>query len=203
MPKISTIDSTQSRQVQAPKYPYQLSASKPFSKSSEKSYIDESSNTNVSTVNTVDVALADSVNAFSSPFIETGRLPICLDVITSLNDLFNEPTINKEADDKTLPWLLFQGQCLLISAADWQSKLSLLFESHVLSSNVFKKDQKLNSAASINQQLATISTQMSAQDLAVFIVDVDELLINNAIKVIDRNRLVSLMLSSVSEQLHS
>ena len=205
LPKISTIDSTQSRQVQAPKYPYQLSAGKPFSKSSAKSYIDESSDTNVNTVNTVSVAIADSVNAFSSPFIETGRLPICLDVITSLNGLVNEPTINKEADDKTLPWLLFynQGRCLLISAVDWQSKLRLLFESHVLSSNVFKKDQNLNSAASINQQLATISTQMSAQDVAVFIVDVEELLSNNAIKVIDRNRLVSLMLSSVSEQLHS
>ncbi len=208
LPKaFATGDLAQSNKVHAPKYPYQLSANKQFSKNSAefcsaKSYIDESSDKNVKPIN---AASADSVNILHSSLVEKARLPVCLDIITSLNGLVSEPSNTKDMDDKSLPWLLFynQGQCLLISATDWQSRLSSLFESHVLSHNVFKKDQTLNSAAYINQQLAIVSAQMTAQDLTVFIVDIEELLTNNAVKVIDRNQLISLMLLSTFEQLHS
>ena len=205
LPKtFATSNLAQSNQVHAPKYPYQLSASKQFSKNSAEFYsaeyyIDESSDKNVKPSSATS---ADSLNILNSSFIKTGRLPVCLDVINSLNGLVSESSNPKDIDDKSLPWLLFynQGQLSLISAADWHSKLRLLFESHVLSSNIFKKDEMLNSAACVNQQLAIVSAQMTAQDLTIFIVDVEELLTNNAIKVIDRNQLVSLMLLSASEQ---
>lgn len=208
LPKtFATGNLAQSNKVDAPKYPYQLSANKQFSKNSAefcsaKPYIDESLDNNVKPIN---AASADSINILHSSLVEKARLPVCLDVITSLNGLVSESSNAKGIDAKPLPWLLFynQGQLSLISAADWQSKLGLLFESHVLSSNVFKKDETLNSAAYINQQLITLGAQMTIQDLTIFIVDIGELLTNNAIKVIDRNRLVSLMLLSTPDKLHS
>ncbi|MBO6224023.1 MAG: ATPase, partial [Psychrobacter sp.] len=83
----------------------------------------------------------------------------------------------------------------LISSEDWRVKVGLLFESTVLDSHVFKKGEGY--ASDVNQQLATISAQMTQQDLALFITDIETLLVNNAIKLIDRNQLVTLMLTSI------
>ncbi|MDE4454145.1 DNA mismatch repair endonuclease MutL [Psychrobacter sp. DAB_AL62B] len=185
----STSHLTQNRQVQAPKQSYQL-PDKPA-----ESYIDES--------------VGHRINTLNSPFKETKPLPICLDIITSLNGLAAESSVIKDIEGvkgKTLPWLLFynQGKFLLINAEDWQSKMSLLFESYlfsgtVFSNPVFKKNNIANSATHINQQLATVSAQMSAQDLLAFIADIEELLTKYAVKAIDNNQLVGLMLSSSAE----
>lgn len=85
----------------------------------------------------------------------------------------------------------------------------MLFESHTLndqtfsnetfSNEIINKDKMLNNvnyASNINQQLASVIAQMSVQDSAIFIVGIEELLIKNAMKVVDSNRLVALMLSS-------
>ena len=64
---------------------------------------------------------------------------------------------------------------------------------------VFKKDKILHSAAAINQQLASVSMQMSAQDLLIFIADIEALLVKHAIKSISSQRLVAMVLSSTPE----
>ena len=193
----STSSLTQNRQVQSPKNSYELS------ERLAKSCISESPDPSI---NILITDSTDNVNTLNSPFKETKPLPSCLDIITSLNGLATDSIVIADIKGKTLPWLLFynQGKFLLINAEDWQSKMSLLFESHlfsgtVFSNPVFKKNNIANSATDINQQLATVSAQMSAQDLLAFIADIEELLTKYAIKTIDNNQLVGLMLSSSAE----
>ena len=205
----STIRLTKTQQVQAPRQPYQLSVSKDFSQNLEerlsgKFYSDDSSAKSIKLLSPVST---NNANILSSSLLTSESLPVCLDIITSLNNLAIESSYAKDIDNKSLPWLLFyyHGQCLLISAADWQSMLSSLFESQVLSNNFSKEGEilegkSIDSAAYINQQLATVSAQMSAQDLIVFLADIDSLLINNALKTIDSQQLVALMLSSVNKK---
>ena len=184
----STTHSTKSQQVQAPKQPYQLSENTPTSQTVNTSIISENISQNTRNISN-DVA------------INSTSLPYCLDVIDDLNKVLTESASTTYIEDKALPLLLFyyQSQHLLISAADWQSKLSSLFESHVFRDTVLKKDKVLNSAAAINQQLATVSMQMSPQDLMIFIADMESVLVKHAIKSIDSHRLVALMLSSAPE----
>ncbi|WP_426222724.1 DNA mismatch repair endonuclease MutL [Psychrobacter sp. DWR1-2-3] len=184
----STTHSTKSQQVQAPKQPYQLSENMPTSQTVNTSVISENINQNTSDISN-DVA------------INSTSLPYCLDVIDDLNNVLNESAITTDIEDKSLPWLLFyyQSQHLLISAADWQSKIGSLFESHVFRDRAFKNEKMLNSAAAINQQLATVSMQMSPQDLMIFIADMESVLVKHAIKSMDSHRLVALMLSSAPE----
>ena len=184
----STTHSTKSQQVQAPKQPYQLSENTPTSQTVNTSIISENISQNTRNISN-DVA------------INSTSLPYCLDVIDDLNNVLNESAITTDIEDKSLPLLLFyyQSQHLLISAADWQSKIGSLFESHVFRDTVLKKDKVLNSAAAINQQLATVSMQMSPQDLMIFIADMESVLVKHAIKSMDSHRLVALMLSSPPE----
>ncbi|MGP5337446.1 DNA mismatch repair endonuclease MutL [Psychrobacter maritimus] len=184
----STTHSTKSQQVQAPKQPYQLSENTPTSQIVDTSFVSENIIKNTSDISN-DVA------------INSTSLPYCLDVITHLDNVLNESAITTDIEDKSLPWLLFyyQRQYLLISAADWQAKLSSLFESRVFRDTVLKNEKMLNSAAAINQQLATVSIQMSPQDLMIFIADMESVLVKHAIKSIDSHRLVALMLSSAPE----
>ncbi|WP_440464135.1 DNA mismatch repair endonuclease MutL [Psychrobacter sp. ASPA161_6] len=209
-----TTHSRQSQQVQTPKQLYQLSVSAPILSNpflqrskqsySEMSYRDESSAQSINALSEVltKSGQTNSADISSSSSIVSKPLPVCLDIITHLNDIATESANAKDIDSKSLPWLLFyhQAQCLLISAADWQSKLSVLFESQVLSNNVSKKDELLKSPAYINQQLATVSSQMSAQDLIVFIEDIDSLITDNAIKIIDSHQLVASMFSPLNKQ---
>ncbi len=187
------------RQVQAPKQSYQLSPKLPANKqSSEYSAeynIDESLNQKVNTSNTVPV---ETVNFLSNSYVGKTGLPHCLEVIIGLNDSTFAFSPIKHSNRKALPWLLFyhQGQYFLISASDWWSKLEWLFESHVFTDGVFQNEETQRSASAINQQLATVSAQMSTQDLMVFITDVEALLTEHAIAVIDNHRLITLMLSS-------
>ena len=200
LPKTSsTSDFDQSRQVQSPKQSYQLSAQNPLSRHDE-SYIDRSSNQKTNNLNE---ALTDTATDLKDSFIEIKDLPYCLDVITDLSDLESDSALIEDSHDKTLPWLLFynQGPCVLISADDWWLKMGSLFESSVFDNgvfknNVYKKGKTPNNAHDINQQLAMLSAQMTRQDLAAFITDVEALLIDNAIKAIDRHRLLALILSS-------
>ncbi|QOD11760.1 ATP-binding protein [Psychrobacter sp. 28M-43] len=180
----------QHNQVKATRQSYQTTAnqslsSNPLLQESVQSHInersDQSNNSNNSTSH-----YSDGAGTFAS-------LPICLDIIEKVETI----GIDSSAEDKKLPWLLFyhQGQCVLISAKDWQSKISQLFESLTSSQQVFKKDRLPNRATEVNQQLMTVNTQMSAQDSMVLVNDLTEIIMNNAIKTIDSHRLVKLMLS--------
>ena len=122
-------------------------------------------------------------------------------MINDLNKVLIESASTTYIEDKALPLLLFyyQSKYLLISAEVWQSKMGLLFESRVFGDMVFKKDKILHSAAAINQQLASVSMQMSPQDLLIFIADIEALLVKHAIKSISSQRLVALVLSSAPE----
>ena len=184
----STTHSTKSQQVQAPKQPYQLSENTPTSQTVDTLFVSENISQNTRNISN-DVA------------INSTSLPYCLDVIDDLNKVLTESASTTYIEDKALPLLLFyyQSQHLLINAADWQSKLRSLFESHVFRDRVFKNEKMLNSAAAINQQLATVSMQMSPQDLMIFIADMESVLVKHAIKSIDSHRLVALMLSSAPE----
>ena len=188
----STTHSTKSQQVQAPKQPYQLSENTPTSQTVDTLFVSENINQN---------NIQNTRNISNDVAINSTSLPYCLDVIDDLNKVLNESAITTDIEDKSLPLLLFyyQSQHLLISAEVWQAKLSSLFESHVFRDRVLKKDKVLNSAAAINQQLATVSMQMSSQDLMIFIADMESVLVKHALKSIDSYRLVALMLSSAPE----
>ena len=188
----STTHSTKSQQVQAPKQPYQLSENTPTSQTVDTLFVSENINQN---------NIQNTRNISNDVAINSTSLPYCLDVIDDLNKVLTESASTTYIEDKALPLLLFyyQSQHLLISAADWQSKIGSLFESHVFRDRAFKNEKMLNSAAAINQQLATVSMQMSPQDLMIFIADMESVLVKHAIKSIDSHRLVALMLSSAPE----
>ena len=184
----STTHSTKSQQVQAPKQPYQLSENTPTSQTVDTLFVSENISQNTRNISN-DVA------------INSTSLPYCLDVIDDLNKVLTESASTTYIEDKALPLLLFyyQRQYLLISAEVWQSKIGSLFESHVFRDRAFKNEKMFNSAAAINQQLATVSMQMSPQDLMIFIADMESVLVKHALKSMDSHRLVALMLSSAPE----
>ena len=191
MPNTSTtIHSSKSHQVKAPKQPYQLS---------ENRYSPQTLN-----VPSVSEEISQNINDIANDVaIHSISLPYCLDVVTHLNEVSTESVGTTYSEDKALPWLLFyhQSQCVLIGAENWQSKMRSLFESSLLSNRAGKKDQWLHSANDINQQLAAVSMQMSKQDLMVFLADIDALLTQHAIKAIDGNQLATLMLLSAPESI--
>lgn len=191
----STTDLTQSRQVQTPKHAYEYASSKQFLQRSAEPYVKERANLSNDNLRE---ASTNTVNALNSSAMATESLPICLEVVTSLDGLADRSSHTTDIANKPLPWLLFyhQGKCLLITAADWQSKVRLLFDSSILSNTILNKGATTDSAADINKQLATIGTQMSGQDLTIFIVDIKALLTKHAIEAIDSKRLVALMLTS-------
>jgi DNA mismatch repair protein MutL len=183
----------QHNQVKATRQSYQTTAnqslsSNPLLQESVRSHINERSDQSNNSNNS-----NNSTSHYSAVAVPYAFLPICLDIINDLEAV----GIDSSTDDKKLPWLLFyhQGQCVLISAKDWQLKINQLFESLTSSHQVFKKDRLPNSATEINQQLISVNTQMSAQDSMVFANDLTEIIKNNAIKAIDSHRLVKLMLS--------
>ena len=189
MPNTSTtIHSSKSHQVKAPKQPYQLSENRYSPQTLNVSSVSEKISQN-----TRDIANDVAIHSIS--------LPYCLDVVTHLNEALTESVGTTYSENKALPWLLFyhQSQCVLIGAENWQSKMCSLFESSLLSNRAYKKDQWLHSANDINQQLAAVSMQMSKQDLMVFLADIDALLTQHAIKAIDGNQLATLMLLSAPE----
>ena len=184
----TTIHSSKSHQVKAPKQPYQLSENRYSPQTLNVPSVSEKISQN-----TRDIAKDVARHSTS--------LPYCLDVVTHLNEALTESVGTTYSEDKALPWLLFyhQSQCVLIGAENWQSKMRSLFESSLLSNRAGKKDQWLHSANDINQQLAAVSMQMSKQDLVVFLADIDALLTQHAIKAIDGNKLATLMLLSAPE----
>jgi len=183
----SSNNQRQNNQVESTRQSYQSTANQsssnnPLLQESVQSHINERSDQS-----------NNSTSHYSDGAATSASLPICLDIIENVETI----GIDSSAEDRSLPWLLFyhQGQCVLISAKDWQSKISQLFESLASSQQVFKKDRLPNSATEINQQLISVNTQMSAQDSMVFANDLTEIIKNNAIKAIDSHRLVKLMLS--------
>ena len=180
---LSIRNAIRSQQVQAPKQTYQLSANEPLSQSTKNFHIDE--------------PIEDSRHAIDSDSVNTPPLPLCLEVIYSVAGLIAEFPVIYDIDDKALPWLLFyyQGQCALISAERWQSTIKTLFEAIVFSSTRYDNAKELNSAI-INQQLARISKQMSAQDSQAFVADIEAILSKYAIHSLESHQLVTLMLSS-------
>ncbi|MGP5009820.1 DNA mismatch repair endonuclease MutL [Psychrobacter glacincola] len=189
MPNTSTtIYSSKSQQVKAPKQPYQLSENRYSPQTLNVPSVSEKTSQNTR-------GIANDVAIHST------SLPYCLDVVTHLNEALTESVGTTYSENKALPWLLFyhQSQCVLLGAENWQSKMRSLFESSLLSNRAYKKDQWLHSANDINQQLAAVSMQMSKQDLMVFLADIDALLTQHAIKAIDGNQLATLMLLSAPE----
>lgn len=188
---------SQSRQVESPKQSYQLSENKSSPKTTEF-YNDKSL---IHKDNHSDVTLPNNAAILNEALSDITGLPYCLDVITSLSGIASETTFIQNNSDQALPWILFysQGQFFIIGANDWRVSIGSLFVSSVLDNNGFKKDNVLNSAYDINKQLASLSAQMTKQDLAVFIADIEALLVRHSIKAIDRNQLVALMLSSTYE----
>lgn len=184
-------------QVQSPKQPYQSSVNK-LSSVNSRLYSDNS----LGQITNVDrPESADNEVVMSTPLIETKGLPYCLELITSLNDVAPEPSLSAHDYHNPLPWLLFhnQGRYLFITVDDWQSQIALLFASSIFEQDSFRKEKMPAYANDINRQLAAISVQMTKQDLSVFIKDVESLLSKNAIKSIDRQQLVALILSSTFE----
>ncbi|MFC6382152.1 DNA mismatch repair endonuclease MutL [Psychrobacter glacincola] len=181
---LSIRNAIRSQQVQAPKQTYQLSANEPLSQSTKNFHVNG--------------FIEDSRHAIDSDSVNTPPLPLCLEVINSVAGLITESPVIYDIDDEALPWLLFyyQGQCALISAERWQSRLKVLFESTVFSSTMYDKVKELNSTT-INQQLARIIKQMSAQDAQAFVADIEAILRKYAIHSIESHQLVTLMLSSV------
>ena len=180
----------QNNQVESTRQSYQSTANQSFSKNpllqeSVQPHINERSDQSNNSNN--------STSHYSAVGATSASLPICLDIIENVEAI----GIDSNAEDKQLPWLLFyhQGQCVLISAKGWQSKVSQLFESLTSSHQLFRKDRLPNSATEINQQLITVNAQMSAQDSMVFVNDLTEIIMNNVIKVIGSHHLVKLMLS--------
>ncbi|MCG3859045.1 DNA mismatch repair endonuclease MutL [Psychrobacter sp. Ps2] len=189
----SSNNQRQNNQVESTRQSYQSTAnqslsSKPLLQESLRSHINERSDQSNNSNNS-----NNSTSHYSAVAVPYAFLPICLDIINDLEAV----DMDLNTDDTKLPWLLFyhQGQCALISAKDWQFKVSQLFESLTSSHQVFKKDRLPSSATEINQQLITVNTQMSAQDSIVFANDLTEIIMNNAIKAIDSHLLVKLMLS--------
>ena len=181
----SANNSVRSQQVQAPKQAYQISGNQSLSQSATDFHVNKS--------------IEDSRHSIGNVTVETLSLPICLEVINSVAGLIVEPSVAHRSGDKTLPWLLFyhKSQYVLIGAERWQSALKVLFESNVSSDSAYKTPNDLN-GATINQQLAMISLQMSVQDAQAFVADIEALLSKYAIQTIESNRLVTLMLSSAS-----
>ena len=188
---------SQSRQVESPKQSYQLSENKSSPKKAEF-YNDKSL---IHKDNHSDVTLPNNAAILNESLSDITGLPYCLDVITSLSGIASETTFIQNNRGQALPWILFysQGQFFIISANDWRVSIGSLFVSSVLDNSGFKKDNVLNSAHDINKQLASLSAQMTKQDLAVFVADIDALLVRHSIKAIDRNQLIALMLSSTYE----
>ena len=196
LPKTASINHnhvTQGRQVQSPKASYQSSEKSEYPKHVD-AFIREPLSQSSSTPN---MSSTDAATVRNESSTDIAFLPHCLEVITGVSDMVPESIAGQYRQDKPLPWLLFyyQKQCLLISAEDWRVQVSLLFESAVLDSHI-SKNRKIH-ASEINQQLAIISAQMTRQDLALFITDIENLLVNNAIKVINRDQLIALMLTSI------
>ena len=182
------IHSTKSQQVQTPKQSYQ------FSENTHTSQL-------LNTLSVAENISQNTLNVANDVAINSTSLPYCLDVINNLNEVLIESVSTTYIEHIALPLLLFyyHSQYLIISAEVWQSKMGLLFESRVFGDMVFKKDKILHSAAAINQQLASVSMQMSPQDLLIFIADIEALLVKHAIKSISSQRLVALVLSSAPE----
>ena len=168
------------QQVQAHKQAYQLSDNELLPQSVTEFHIDKS--------------IEDGRHSIGSITVETPSLPICLEIIYNVTDLMTDCAGISNIDDKKLPWLLFyhKSQYVLIGAERWQLALKVLCESTVSSDSAYKAANDLSSVT-INQQLARLSLQMSAQD---FVADIEVILSKYAIQTIDSNQLITLMLSS-------
>ena len=198
----NAVSQPRSRQVNAAKQEYERPDSRTMSQYSVGSALGSNESTGQHT------------NTLHNVFEGTISLPICLDVISGLDTLALGTDIakgiNKSLDGKTLPWFLFfhQGQCFLIAQMDWQSKLSQLFEAQILSTSVLQEAKlqnakQYNTAKDVNQQLVTMSQQMSTQDFMLFMTDIESLLIKSSIKTISSHHLATLMLLSTPEAIVS
>ena len=190
--------SKENRQINSPKHFYQVSESPAVSQNINAVTATEPTNKNTASLNTVNASDTFKRVTSGQLTIEATSLPHCLDIINDLNNLAIDTALLKGIADKSQPWLLFYSrhQYLLIGAEDWQSKVSLLFESEAFNKDGFETKYLLSSAANINYHLANISTKMSTQDRLAFTVDLEELLSKHAIKAINNHTMVAWMLSS-------
>ncbi|WP_350557655.1 DNA mismatch repair endonuclease MutL [Psychrobacter sp. CAL346-MNA-CIBAN-0220] len=172
---------TSRQQVQAPKQQYQHLATPQLPKGSTDFSVNET---------VLNQRLQNS--DIELPNITASSLPQCLDVINHLP----EPWLLLYNQER---FLLVSEQCwlqILQKLADNQSKVSPLFEQALFEQSSFKQKKTPMNAAIINQHLAKVVSQLSAQEFATFTVTFEQMLNTNAYKVIDTEQLVALLLSS-------
>lgn len=132
--------------------------------------------------------------------------PKCLAVISDSAKTL-AATISAEHKLPALPWLLFyaESQYLLISAQAWQQGLDYINDNQMsvpslIADRVSDAEavclDNTATAASINQQLAIFTTQLSITDLAEFTLAFTEMLNKDTFKSITTEQLITLMLSS-------
>lgn len=123
-----------------------------------------------------------------------------MDSLHSIKPLMESAATNIDTfiDKDTLPWLLFyhQGQCSVVSAAVWQSQLSLLFAPNRWTDSTYTDQACI--ATDINQQLSEIGQRMSMPDALAFKADLQALLSNHAIYSVAGSRLIAWMLSAAA-----
>ncbi|WP_201525962.1 DNA mismatch repair endonuclease MutL [Psychrobacter frigidicola] len=195
---LPTKTSSLRQQVQAPKQPYQLSATQPPSRK-------------ISAYSTKKTAEHQQLDAFN---LAVSSLPQCLAVVNNLPDsdkAVSDKAVasarSADANLPVLPWLLFhaQGQYLLINSQVWQQGLQDIADNQVsvqslisgsmLDCELFVSDNGTASAASIDKQLAIVRGQLSAQDLEKFTLAFTKMLSMKAFKTITTEQLITLMLS--------
>jgi DNA mismatch repair protein MutL len=132
--------------------------------------------------------------------------PKCLEVISDSAKTL-AATISAEDKFPALPWLLFyaESQYLLISAQAWQQGLDYINDNQMSVPSLIVDRvsdaeavclDNTATAASINQQLAMLTTQLSITDLAEFTLAFTEMLNKDTFKSITTEQLITLMLSS-------
>lgn len=193
------------RQVQAPIQAYQVSANSSMPQEKPQSSVAASLDKRDNGFG-VDIGFnADSASDANTGFVrgmaQIQSFPHCLEVFTN-EKLANYVSLDlltaNGLDESTSPWLLFyyKEQCLLIAAKTWRTKLTVLLETQPWRDEFYKKVTIANDADSINQYLTAVGSQMSPQDLSIFLQEVTALLSEHAIKRLDSSQLVASMLSS-------
>ena len=140
------------------------------------------------------LANTDAVDLTNSLVASGISLPHCLEVINALE--YQEKLEHKNSLS-SMPWLLFyyNNQLLLVSQQVWQMRLNALFEVTSPSMN-----NQLLGADKINHELTSYATKMSQYDLIAFSADIERILVTNAIKTLDKSKLLAFMLSDSSDK---
>ena len=135
------------------------------------------------------LAVTDTVDLTTLLAASDISLPKCLEVIDTLDYQAKSQYKNSLSN---MPWLLFyyNRQLSLISKQVWQKSLNTVLEVTLPPTN-----DELSGVNKINHELACYASKMSQYDLIAFSADIERILVNNAIKTLDKSKLLAFMLS--------